>query len=83
MAAKKTVVTKKTRATKKSEAQQESGFPKISAPATRALHNAGYTRLEPSGSWNNMVTHRIKISDAKEIDKEVLGYLEQAYNAVQ
>jgi DNA-directed RNA polymerase alpha subunit len=31
---------------KKSEAQQESGFPKTSAPATRALHNAGYTRLE-------------------------------------
>jgi Domain of unknown function (DUF4287)/Domain of unknown function (DUF5655) len=40
-------------------------------------------RLEPSGSWNNMVTHRIKISDAKEIDKEVLEYLKQAYNAVQ
>jgi predicted transport protein len=37
-------------------------------------------RLEPSGSWNAMVTHRIKISDAKEMDKEVLEYLEQAYN---
>jgi Domain of unknown function (DUF5655) len=37
-------------------------------------------RLEPSGSWNNMVTHRIKISDAKEINKEVLEYLEQAYD---
>jgi predicted transport protein len=37
-------------------------------------------RLEPSGSWNNMVTHRVKISEAKEIDKEVRGYLKQAYD---
>jgi predicted transport protein len=38
-------------------------------------------RLEPSGSWNSMVTHRVKISDTKEIDKEVLAWLEQAYEA--
>jgi predicted transport protein len=38
-------------------------------------------RLEPSGSWNAMVTHRVKISDAKEIDKEVLAWLKQAYDA--
>jgi hypothetical protein len=25
---------------------QQSNFPKMSAPALRALHNAGYTRLE-------------------------------------
>jgi predicted transport protein len=36
-------------------------------------------RLEPSGSWNSMVTHRVKISDTKEIDKEVIGWLKQAY----
>jgi Domain of unknown function (DUF4287)/Domain of unknown function (DUF5655) len=37
-------------------------------------------RLGPSGSWNAMVTHRVQISDAKEIDKEVLGYLKAAYD---
>jgi Domain of unknown function (DUF4287)/Domain of unknown function (DUF5655) len=37
-------------------------------------------RLEASGSWNNMVTHRVRIVDAKEIDAELLGWLEQAYN---
>jgi predicted transport protein len=38
-------------------------------------------RLEPSGSWNSMVTHRVKVSDAKEINKEVIGWLKQAYEA--
>jgi predicted transport protein len=38
-------------------------------------------RLESSGSWNSMVTHRVKISEAKEIDKEVLEWLQQAYKA--
>jgi predicted transport protein len=38
-------------------------------------------RLEPSGSWNSMVTHRVKVSDAKELNKEVIGWLKQAYNA--
>ena len=37
-------------------------------------------RLEASGSWNNMVTHRVRIGDPKEIDAELLGWLEQAYN---
>jgi Domain of unknown function (DUF4287)/Domain of unknown function (DUF5655) len=37
-------------------------------------------RLEASGSWNNMVTHRVRITDAKEIDAELLDWLEQAYN---
>jgi len=34
------------------------------------------------GSWNNMVTHRVQISDPKQIDKEVLAWLKQAYEAV-
>jgi predicted transport protein len=38
-------------------------------------------RLESSGSWNAMVTHRVKISDPKEINKEVLEWLQQAYDA--
>jgi hypothetical protein len=38
-------------------------------------------RLEVSGSWNPMVTHRVRVTDAKEIDAEVLGWLKQAYEA--
>ena len=36
-------------------------------------------RLEASGSFNAMVSHRVRITDAKEIDKELLGWLKQAY----
>jgi Domain of unknown function (DUF4287)/Domain of unknown function (DUF5655) len=36
-------------------------------------------RLEASGSWNNMVTHRVRIGDPKEIDAELIGWLKQAY----
>lgn len=39
-------------------------------------------RFEASGSWNNMVTHRVRISDPAEIDDELLRWLEQAYEAV-
>jgi Domain of unknown function (DUF4287)/Domain of unknown function (DUF5655) len=38
-------------------------------------------RLELAGSWNSMVTHRVKITDPKQIDTEVLAWLKQAYNA--
>jgi predicted transport protein len=38
-------------------------------------------RLELAGSWNAMVTHRVRIVDAKEIDAEVLAWLKQAYEA--
>ncbi len=37
-------------------------------------------RLEASGSWNSMVTHRVRVTDAKEIDAQLLGWLEQAYD---
>ncbi len=36
-------------------------------------------RLESAGTWHNMVTHRVRISDPKEIDREVLAWLKQAY----
>ena len=39
-------------------------------------------RLEEAGSWNAMVTHRVRISDPKELDDELLRWLEQAYRAV-
>ncbi|MDB5029673.1 DUF4287 domain-containing protein [Mucilaginibacter sp.] len=39
-------------------------------------------RFEPSGTWNNMVTHRVRITDAKQIDKELISWLQNAYNKV-
>ena len=37
-------------------------------------------RLEAAGSWNAMVTHRVRISNPKEINAEVLAWLKQAYD---
>jgi hypothetical protein len=39
-------------------------------------------RLEAAGSWNSMVTHRVRIGDPKEVDAEILAWLKQAYGAV-
>ena len=36
-------------------------------------------RLEAAGSWNNMVTHRVRISAPEQVDAEVLDWLKQAY----
>jgi hypothetical protein len=38
-------------------------------------------RFEPTGTWNQMVTHRVRIGDPKEIDAEVLRWLKRAYDA--
>ncbi|MCU1578886.1 MAG: hypothetical protein JWP19_1090 [Rhodoglobus sp.] len=38
-------------------------------------------RFEPAGSWNVMVTHRVRLVDAAQIDAELLGWLERAYDA--
>jgi len=38
-------------------------------------------RLEAAVSWNNMVSHRVRISDPKQIDAKLLAWLEQAYDA--
>lgn len=37
------------------------------------------TFAQAAGSWNTMVSHRIKISDVKEINKEVIKWLKEAY----
>ncbi len=37
-------------------------------------------RFEKSGTWNNMVTHRVRIDDPKQIDAEVISWLHQAYD---
>jgi predicted transport protein len=36
-------------------------------------------RLEASGSFNAMLTHRVRLEKAADIDKELLGWLKQAY----
>ena len=38
-------------------------------------------RLEAAGSWNAMVTHRVRVGDPNEVDAEVLHWLKQAYEA--
>jgi hypothetical protein len=38
-------------------------------------------RFEASGSWNSMVTHRVRITDPAQIDAEVLDWLRRAYDA--
>ena len=37
-------------------------------------------RLEASGSFNAMVSHRVRISSAKDIDAELMGWLRAAYD---
>jgi hypothetical protein len=39
------------------------------------------SRFEAAGSWNNMVTHRVRISKPEQIDPELLARLKQAYEA--
>ncbi len=36
-------------------------------------------RLEASGSFNAMVTHRVRVASVKEVDSELIGWLRQAY----
>ena len=37
-------------------------------------------RFEEAGTWNAMVTHRVRITDPKQIDAEVINWLKQAYD---
>ena len=39
------------------------------------------SRFEAAGSWNSMVTHRVRITDPSQIDAELLDWLERAYAA--
>jgi hypothetical protein len=36
-------------------------------------------RLEPSGSFNSMVSHRVRLDSRKAVDKELIGWLKEAY----
>lgn len=37
-------------------------------------------RLEASGSFSSMVSHRVRLESVKEVDKELIGWLKQAYD---
>jgi hypothetical protein len=37
-------------------------------------------RLEESGSFNAMCTHRVRVGNVKEVDRELLGWLRRAYD---
>ncbi len=36
-------------------------------------------RLEKSGTWNSMVTHRVRVVDPKQLDAQLLSWLHEAY----
>ena len=38
-------------------------------------------RLELSGSFNTMVSHRVRVSNVAEVDKELIAWLRKAYDA--
>ena len=40
-------------------------------------------RLEDSGSFNAMVSHRVRIEKADDVDAELVGWLKQAYEAAK
>jgi hypothetical protein len=56
-------------------------------PSTASRVDVGITlkgtppagRLEAAGSWNSMVTHRVRLGSAAEVDKELIGWLKTAY----
>jgi hypothetical protein len=48
------------------------------------LHGVNSTgRLEPSGSFNAMFTHRVRVSSLKEVDAELIRWLKRAYKAAE
>lgn len=38
-------------------------------------------RLEEAGSWNSMCSHRVRLTNEKEVDVELVAWLKQAYEA--
>ena len=60
----------------------------IVQPSTRTRVDIGINckgrpptdRLERSGSFNSMVSHRVRIERARQVDKQLIGWLRDAYN---
>jgi len=56
-------------------------------PSTRTRVDVGLNlpgvepagRLETSGSFNAMVTHRVRVADPGDVDRELIGWLREAY----
>lgn len=40
-------------------------------------------RLEASGSFNSMVSHRVRLSDKADVDKELIAWLKAAYKRAE
>lgn len=38
-------------------------------------------RYEAAGKWNSMVTHRVQVTDPKQVDAELISWLKKAYAA--
>ena len=38
-------------------------------------------RLEASGSFNSMVSHRVRVTEEAQVDAELISWLQQAYDA--
>lgn len=60
----------------------------IVQPSTRTRVDVGINlgpdrettdRLEASGSFNSMVSHRVRLTDVSDVDDELVGWLEEAY----
>jgi hypothetical protein len=60
----------------------------LGQPSTKDRYDLGLvlkgepssSRLEAAGSWNAMVTHRIRLASPDDLDAEVLGWLRDAYD---
>ena len=58
-------------------------------PSTRTRVDVGLNlsdvettdRLEASGSFNTMVSHRVRLTSVDDVDDELIGWLKQAYDA--
>ena len=61
----------------------------LAQPSTKDRLDLGLTlkgvepagRLEKAGSWNAMVTHRVRIGSVEEVDAEVEAWIRQAWAA--
>jgi len=43
-------------------------------------NTAPTSRLELAGSFNSMVSHRVRVTKKSEVDKELIGWLRKAYD---